>query len=232
LQTLRHDLAEAGEIGVVKAFLIHIASITQHALKRVPEESRQSVWEEGNYMNWRSQVERARNLMSLSQAYIVLLRSIETGKLDAWWRNKSSGWNSPGAITRVPSFDALLLHLFVLDLALTQYLTTNKTLSTSAQRAVSHIPEGLRGMTVEDRMKAVLVFAGEIGRQPFNGVSNSYCLQCNDGGTLLECEFCENVQHANCSNPPVDDPEHLEAWVCNSCMIDLWKAKESLSGAM
>ena len=51
------------------------------------------------------------------------------------------------------------------------------------------------------------------------------CYICQDGGTLLCCEFCSQTMHPSCNAPPIPDDLDLDVWICGGCMIEIGETK-------
>ncbi len=77
-------------------------------------------------------------------------------------------------------------------------------------------------LSLQLKMKVVVLFANENGVKRFNGNSHDECLRCADGGDLLLCEFCPNVVHQECIGYD-GDTNDLE-YVCDDC-INKWLSK-------
>lgn len=215
----------SGYLGAATAALVQLSSVIPKSLKLDaskqlldPDQPCDILWDEDNHMSWRTQVEASVNVRSLAQAYVILLRSLNKSRLPPWWRGSKCGWDSPVVILNLSSFQAFFLHLFVFDLALAEY-----SFSTNAEVKVTNnapdIPEELLKLPIEQRMATVIKWAEELGYDRFTGESGDSCIQCGDGGDLLCCEFCKNVQHASCCRPPIIDSSNFD-WVCDPCTND------------
>jgi hypothetical protein len=217
-----------GRAGVARSLLIRIASSIPTSLRQVDANGGHAssattgryVWEEGNYQNWRYLVERARDPKTFLQAFIVLVRSINTTKLPRWWKGAREGWSSSLVTMDVSSFSGLFLRLYVFDAAISEYVASTGTAATRHGEE-HYMPEELKGLTTKEIMVKVQTWAKEMNYARFDGENVEECLLCGDGGDLICCEFCSNVQHAACCQPPIEDEAALDIWACLPCMNDI-----------
>jgi hypothetical protein len=115
------------------------------------------------------------------------------------------------------SFSGLFLRLYAFDAAIFEFLASTGTVATQGE---DYIPEELKGLTTKEIMAKVQIWATELGCERFDGDNASDCLLCGDGGDLICCEFCSNVQHAACCQPPIEDVSTLDVWACLPCIND------------
>jgi len=167
-------------------------------------------------------VERSGNVRSFLQAYVVLVHSINTAKLQKWWTGAREGWTGSFATMASASYGypAFFLRLYALDAAICEYcvLSSGAVLPSIADTA----PAVLRRLnTTEERMEVVMEWAKDFGYARFDGVQESECNVCRDGGALICCEFCKISQHPGCCVPPVTELSKLKDWVCPGCVNDL-----------
>jgi hypothetical protein len=73
---------------------------------------------------------------------------------------------------------------------------------------------------IQDRMKTVFQWALRLNVNSYDGEHNSSCMKCDDGGDLMCCEFCNQVQHCFCCSPPLDEIPDFD-WACDDCVHDL-----------
>lgn len=213
-----------GRAGVARVLLIRIASNIPTSLRQVDASGGHAwsvpggyVWEEGNYQNWRYLVERGRDANTFLQAFVVLVRSVNTAKLPRWWKGAREGWSSSLVTMVLSSFSGLFLRLYAFDAAIFEFLASTGTVAIQGEGS---IPEELKGLTTKEIMAKVQMWATELGCERFDGDNAEECLLCGDGGDLICCEFCSNVQHAACCQPPIEDVSTLDVWACLPCIND------------
>jgi hypothetical protein len=176
------------------------------------------IW--SNMDAWRSFVLESRSLSSISQALLVLVSGVDREKLPLWWRSEGAGWGKPQVLLTRPSKSNLLLLIRILDLAVAEFAAseTIRPPSTNAART-SYLPTDFTALPFPERTAQTLEWAEELDINRWQGEYEMYCSHCQDGGDLLCCELCSNVDHAACHRPPlVQIPDY---YVCEPCMTDI-----------
>jgi hypothetical protein len=178
----------------------------------------QSLWSTMDV--WRSFVLESRNLLALSQALLVLVSGVDREKLPPWWRSEGAGWGKPQMLLTRPSRSNLLLLIRVLDLAVAEFSAAEAILPPYTKTdGPSYLPASFTTLPFPERTAQTLKWADELGIGRWQGEYEMYCSRCQDGGDLLCCELCSNVDHAACFRPPlVDIPDY---YVCEPCMTDI-----------
>lgn len=184
------------------------------------------LWEEdGRFQQWCKFVENAVSTRMLSQALVVLIRNMHKDKLPDWWRNVRAGWSKPFALLIQPTSSALLLHLYVLDVAIAEFIRASGARTTTL--VSDPLPKELKSIPIAKRLEKVVQCAKRFDMQAFDGSHGSFCLRCEDGGDLLCCEYCETVQHGKCCVPEITSASSIGKWVCCSCINEIWEIKMS-----
>lgn len=229
---------------MAKTILLHIAITLPRALRLEERPSigikqsikgtaqlSQMLWDDGRFQYWCSFVESSENMRRLTQALVVLLGNVNKTRLPAWWKSVRAGWSKPAALVGSPlTVSAFLLHLYVLDAAIAEFQKHNKVTDGREKLLKSSISQDVvpKTKSVAERMKSVISWAEKLGiEQITEGVHGDACVTCDDGGELLCCEFCPTVQHAACADPPIEDPNSLNQWVCSACTKDIAELKEA-----
>ena len=70
------------------------------------------------------------------------------------------------------------------------------------------------------RIETISKLASKYKIRRFEGKSCDNCLVCSLGGDLLCCEFCNQVQHMECCNPPMKSMTDFD-YVCADCIHDI-----------
>jgi hypothetical protein len=164
----------------------------------------------------------------LAQAFITLLTSIQKNRLPSWWNGEGTGWSTAQVVIASPRLSSLLLRVYVLDAAIAEFLckalyTESREplmTTTTAAATTTQTTRTVSGST-RTRMERYTKLADRLGYSRFNGNHTNECCICFDGGNLLCCELCKNVQHAGCCHPPIDDSADLEYWICDPCINDI-----------
>jgi hypothetical protein len=78
----------------------------------------------------------------------------------------------------------------------------------------------LNKVPMQDRMKTIFQWAKRLSINSFDGDHNSSCLKCDDGGNLMCCEFCNQVQHCRCCSPPLVKIPDFD-WACDDCVLEI-----------
>ena len=73
---------------------------------------------------------------------------------------------------------------------------------------------------IQDRMKMIFEWGKELKLKSFNGEYSNECAKCDDGGDLLCCEFCNQVQHCSCCVPPLEEIPEFD-WACDDCVYEI-----------
>ena len=152
----------------------------------------------------------------LAQALVVLLASIQRTKLPDWWSHRNSGWSTPYAIMTESNLSALYLHIYVLDAALSDIISRSLK-----EKTKLHNKSNGANDSQNERMKKYWERAMAQGYKVFEGNNHNECYHCSDGGHLLCCELCPNVQHHECGDPKFNNDAKLDHWVCDSCINDI-----------
>ncbi len=222
-----------GTFGEAKTLLFRVADFVQGSFAL---QSRKAVddkadplhgfrlWDGTNFEVWKAFVSDCCNEGMFLQALIVLLGSVDRSKMPKWWRRKEGGWSTSQMIMAQRTMEVFFLHLYVFDTALSETIGTalGDELVESPKASAQHRSSSL----MQQRMKRYLALAQEMNFRRFHGLHNTDCMTCDDGGRLLCCELCSNVQHAKCCEPPLDDEAIDEIdWVCDSCINDICHKK-------
>jgi hypothetical protein len=78
----------------------------------------------------------------------------------------------------------------------------------------------LNKVAIQDRMKTIFQWAKRLSITCFDGEHNGSCVKCDDGGNLMCCEFCNQVQHSKCCSPPLAKIPDFD-WACDDCACDI-----------
>ena len=222
---------ENRRLGPLKKLLLSIAQRVPRALystappEGILSEGMRSVacnhlWSGDCFSDWRSFVILSRTWRSVVQAFAVLVGSIDRTKMPKWWSSDGSGWSQVLAVLALRSSPALMHHLYVFDAAMAEFCSQALSNSSSMLNSDSReLPVELDGLPFDEIVERVLVWAKKCRLQNFKGENLSYCCMCADGGDLLCCELCANVQHQNCVARPLDNTP--ERFVCHSCLVDV-----------
>ncbi|KAL3945283.1 MAG: hypothetical protein SGBAC_000631 [Bacillariaceae sp.] len=228
-----------GGLGEAKVLILEIGDIVPNQLKVRGQRKEFDplmgcrLWDENNHGVWTRFVTEATCPRQLTQAYVTLLASIEKELLPGWWRTDGAGWSTSQVLLVSGKLSSLLLHVYVLDAAIAEYMCqklykVNTGPSSSSMMLASQMPKPrkVRGTTME-RMKKYKALAKKQGYQMFEGANKSECCMCDDGGELLCCDLCDNVQHAACCEPRIDcNPKSLDTFICHVCINDIEDAME------
>jgi len=171
---------------------------------------------DSNYVTWKAFVAECSCTRMLAKALIALLASIQRSKLPDWWSRENAGWSTSYSIMAEPCLSSLYLHMYVLDAALSDIISK----SLQEQSPQQHTSDD-KNLVQQRRMKTYWNRAMTLGYQPFVGGNQSYCYHCNEGGTLLCCDLCSNVQHHACCVPELSLDVKLDHWLCDSCINDI-----------
>ena len=215
-----------GRLGEAKAMLLKIARLVPGSLK-IPANDVHQRWDgplqsfrifdnDDNYAIWREFVTECVCTDMLAQGLVGLLASIQRSKLPQWWSRKDSGWSTPYAILAGSSLSVLYLHIYVLDAALSDVLSRSlkDKFSSGKKSAETNALQKLRMNEYWRRAMAQ-------GYTAFKGDHYNGCYHCDDGGQLLCCDLCPNVQHRECCIPPLTADAKLDHWLCDSCISDI-----------
>jgi hypothetical protein len=226
------EAAIPGLLGDAKSLLLRIVASLPDILKLAGMSTEldplagHRLWDKDNFTVWKAFVIDVTNPCMLAQAFTVLLASIQRVEFPRWWKSEGGGWSTAQMILASPSLPALFLHLYVFDAAVAEVVANacNKESTDTSRRKT---PGSLK-----KRMEKYLKKADELGFPRFKGAYDTYCCFCDDGGSLLCCELCQNVQHQTCCDPPITRSDELESWICDSCINDIHaQTHESLAGA-
>mmetsp|Transcript_26258 Transcript_26258/g.72109 ORF Transcript_26258/g.72109 Transcript_26258/m.72109 type:complete len:326 (-) Transcript_26258:91-1068(-) len=213
-----------GLLGEGKKLLLKIARLipesiqidTDYMNKQVdPLNSNRVFNSDLNYEIWKTFVRESTSTQMLTQALVVLIASIRRSKLPAWWSHRCGGWSTPYTLMTNMNVSTLYLHIHVLDAALSDRIS-GLLRETPRQSQ----PDDANA-TQQLRMKKYWKRAMSQGYEPFDGTNKEECYHCDDGGTLLCCELCPNVQHHYCCDPEMSLDVKLDHWICDSCINDI-----------
>ena len=194
------------------------------------------MWKTDGGSDFRRFVMQSSSVQMLTQAFVVLLASFQKSKLPLWWSGEA-GWSSSAFVLLHSSSKAsLILHMLLCDIALVEYLEIAPEETPLRNLDITGVSVGnFKGITVEAKMKLLLEAADSMSIPRFTGIHESFCSICEDGGSLLCCEFCPGVVHSTCCSPPVPELDH---WCCASCTASLMElgfvlpfSKNNTSGA-
>ena len=205
---------------------------------------------------WIQFVEQSINGQMLSQALSVLISSINKQNMPKWWVSESSGWSNSFVCMNMPTLSKISLHIYVLDAAIADYAMSNKlvklitdessdemkvqtnrndadtqtgdaaTNTSNNDITLVKLPKTLLDMEIRKRAKVVFQWATELELPKFDGETSDVCCRCDEGGTLLCCEYCANVQHARCLVPPQTTKKVDFDWICDDCICDIHLLRE------
>ena len=219
------DAKKSGWLSKGKMMLLKISRIVPTSLKLASEDLRQGIDplrsfrifdSDENYTTWKTFVVECTCTEMLAQALVVLLASIRRTKLPNWWSRKNAGWSTPYVIMLESNLSALYLHLYVLDAALSDIISR----SLNEKSGTNHRTSTTNAIQIQ-KMKEYWGRALSQGYKAFEGEHNAKCYHCNDGGSLLCCELCPNVQHRECCDPKLSIDAKIEKWICDSCVNDI-----------
>ena len=260
------------DIDVLRILLLKVASRVPDALRNskvktlseseIERLSRQeqllrllghNIWNESFRSNWVSFVKNSLNARMISQAFLMLLCSVNKNKMPQWWRAAKGGWMSALIGMHNSSFSALAMRLYMFDLAVAEFIglfqpdseptaevegcevdkfghIENSTLRADNDTHTHQVEDfqpspnetnkllrNLQSMVVKKRMQAAMKMAKELSLSRYDGEGSEECYRCNNGGDLLICEFCENVQHPECFDPPIKEVPDFD-FVCDECL--------------
>jgi hypothetical protein len=209
-----------GRLGQAKSLLLKVALHMPEPLRNAGGASGVAdpligyrIWNEDYFEAWNAFAREATNTRMLAQALVTMLASIHRARLPRWWRNEGGGWSTAQALVETPTLSAFFLHLYVLDAAIAEFMSTAYLEESTGNRIVSGSFSG--------RMEKYLKMADKLGFKRFDGSHEELCCFCDDGGSLLCCDLCDNVQHHSCCDPPIENPDVLSTWICDSCINDI-----------
>lgn len=214
-----------GWLGEGKTLLLKIARLIPSSLKNATDDFREEVDplrsfrifdNEANYATWLVFVAECTCTEMLAQALVALLASIQRTKLPDWWSHRNSGWSTPYSIMGESNLSALYLHIYVLDAALSDIISRSLKKKTNP-----HNKSNGANDVQNQRAKQYWERAMAQGYKAFEGSNQDKCYHCSDGGHLLCCELCPNVQHHECCDPKLNIDVKLDHWICDSCINDL-----------
>lgn len=215
-----------GRLGEAKSMLLQIARLIPVSLK-IPANDVHQRWggplqsfrifdNDDNYAIWQDFVTECVCTDMLAQGLVGLLASIQRSKLPHWWSRKDSGWSTPYALLAGSSLSTLYLHIYVLDAALSDVLSRSlKDVSTPGKKSAEI--NALQNLRMNEYWQRAIAQ----GYKAFKGDHYNRCYHCDDGGQLLCCDLCPNVQHGECCNPPLTADAKLDHWLCDSCISDI-----------
>ena len=222
-----------GRLSEPKKMLLTLAQKLPEALYRtensplVKEPIAIHLWKDKNIATWQEFVVGCSSWKSLVQAFAVLVGSIDRTKLPKWWGSEGGGWSQVQAVIAIDSISGLMMQLYSFDAALVDFCSNALTdVSTLPSQVV--LPKELNALSSFDEKVDLVyqwakkcridLFTGE--EEATNDEEEAWCCVCSDGGDLVCCDFCSNVQHIACVQPePLK--ETPERFVCQSCMVDI-----------
>jgi hypothetical protein len=209
-----------GRLGQAKSLLLKVALHMPEPLRNAGGASAVAdplvgyrIWNEDYFEVWSAFAKEATNTRMLAQALVAMLASIHRARLPRWWSSEGGGWSTAQALVEKPTLSAFFLHLYVLDAAIAEFMSTAYLKESTGKRIVSGSLAG--------RMEKYHEYADKLGFKRFSGAHEELCCFCDDGGSLLCCDLCENVQHHSCCDPPIENPDVLSTWICDSCINDI-----------
>lgn len=222
-----------GFLGNAKFLLLQVAANVPDSIKLSDLSTQRDplsglrLWDEHNFEVWKSFVKASTCTAMLAQAFVTLLTSIHKNRLPSWWKAEGAGWSTSQVVIASPRLSALLLHVYILDAAIAEFLckalytgAKSPLIAATAGASTTQTTRTVLGST-RDRMERYIKLADQLGYSRFNGTNSSECCICLDGGNLLCCELCKNVQHAGCCQLPICDSTILEHWLCDPCINDI-----------
>jgi len=206
-------------IAHLNSLLLAVESRIPDFLKLVPKDNETNkaccLWTSTKHNMWRVLVENTHSSRVLLQAFILLLGAIDQTKLPMWWNHKNTGWQMPVE----DDTSMLYCHLYVLEAAVGEVKASAVVNQLSLPADAFHLPSEWNGKSYSEISQAIFNWEVSSGRDVFKGINGSYCCVCDDGGELLCCELCSNVQHLKCVRPVLSAPPLK--FVCNCCIMDI-----------
>ena len=228
---IQRDTSELhGSSGEAKELLLRVAALVQEGLRSkgkvgvLDPAHGHRLWDDDNYKSWETFVGHCTTPRMFSQALVVLMGSIDRSKMPRWWKQEGGGWSTFQSVMANANMDSFFLQLHVLDAALSE--TIGRSLMGEKSAKLSKKTSTSRN--AQQAMARWLTLAMEPPSfAPFNGMHGNECLYCDDGGELLCCEFCQNVAHAECCDPVIQQEEITNElkWICDSCINDICQGK-------
>lgn len=183
----------------------------------IPQLSQQ-LWCDKSLDTWQILVTRSRSLAALVHATAILVSSLDRKMLPEWWIDDCNGWSHVQSVLQIDSIERLYLYLYVLDAALCEYASVAMTSFENVPKAA--LPPEFKGSTYDEIVGQVFAYMKSHDIPTFQGINGEYCCVCSDGGELLCCELCSNVQHPDCVLP---EPLKYtpDRFVCTCCIVDV-----------
>jgi hypothetical protein len=217
-----------GRLGSAKLLLLKVAHLIPDSVKsKISLGSTRSsesdlvdalysrrVFDGDNFATWKAFVIEVKTTRMLAQAFVTLLASINRTKLPSWWRLANGGWSTAFMVMSESCLSTLYLHIYVFDAAMSELIAGSLHTPTAEQILRSNA--GL-----ERKYDTYWARAKSLGFEPFEGDSKNWCYHCEEGGTLICCDLCPNVQHHECNDPPLSPGVNLDHWICDSCLHDI-----------
>jgi hypothetical protein len=167
---------------------------------------------------WRSFVLGSRSWETLAQAFAVLAGAIDREKLPKWWKSEGTGWSQVQAVLAIGSIAELLHQLYVFDAAVSEFGSFAISDSTNIPSSPK-LPSEFNGLPYDEIVAQIFSFMKSSKLEKFDGENVVYCCMCGDGGEVLCCDICSNVQHRTCVIPKLSkDPDDF---VCYCCIVDV-----------
>jgi hypothetical protein len=179
------------------------------------------LWKDDCFDTWRSFVVGCTFWRSVAQAFAVLVGSLDRTRLPAWWMSEGSGWSQVKAVLASRSLSGLMHQLYVFDAAMTESASAAMTDEAMLSTCNQGIPRKFDGLQFDEIVKTVLDWAKKMRFEKLDQENLIYCCVCQDGGNLLCCELCRNVQHKRCVQVPTPLEADPEMFVCHCCIVDM-----------
>jgi len=241
-------LPTKGDLDVLKILVLKIAANIPQSLhaSKMPmfaDIPLSSFWDHIDI--WIRFTSKCLNIRMLAQSVVTLQASIKKQKLPRWWKSSKTGWSASFSMMQSPTISSISVLLYVLDIAVSEYMATTKDDLTNQVEFTPTYPidsadleeeeeeaetfsaflKKIDKMPVKDRYILLETLATKFGLPPHDDEYAEECMECGIGGDLLCCEYCHNVTHSHCVRFTSDLDE--VAFVCKECIIDIAKLKDA-----
>jgi hypothetical protein len=196
---------------VLKHRLLELTGIVPLYLRK-----KAALWTDKHLVQFRIAIRMSQEIRTLCQSFAVLLSSVNYSKLPDWWRCDGPGWLAIHTILNVASESHLFLHMHLFEFAISEAAGIAIAEPSPCSQFFDKHLAGTTSQSFLEQIEHSLRFARSMGVGPFVGDEDFECVVCQDGGSLLCCEFCPTVCHKECAGLR-DDPE---AFVCSGCVAD------------